>query len=295
MGAVFFAGLMVILCVLAGIFFLLGSILLIISIVKNRKGKKVRGLRIVTVISYFISVIFFAVPIGWFGFLRTANQQTFEGYVDTGVYIRHDSYNVNSSEQFYFNDDLYIAVDDELQGFRIEFGQSVANAKGGGNALLDKIFNYNSESTIYEVKNNSGYTILSGGNASYCRKFYKKEDSDKILNYYHSLAEYEYYYADLNSDGSVEYKAMGFDNEVFDKLLGAYETGEMASVTDEHAIVYSINQTSPDGVYWRSVDVVLKENDAYVLSSSGGGTHSGYRLDESTAAFVKSAVGYQPD
>ena len=74
--AVFFIGLMVVLSILAGTFFVIGSILLIISIIKKRKGEKVKVLRILTIGSYYISLVFSVVPIGFFIFLLIANLQS---------------------------------------------------------------------------------------------------------------------------------------------------------------------------------------------------------------------------
>ena len=74
--AVFIIGLMVVLSILAGTFFVIGSILLIISIIKKRKGEKVKVLRILTIGSYYISLVFSVVPIGFFIFLLIANLQS---------------------------------------------------------------------------------------------------------------------------------------------------------------------------------------------------------------------------
>jgi hypothetical protein len=287
MGAIFFMGLLAIVCILAGIFFLTGSILLIISILHKRKGKKVKRLRILAIVSYCISVIFFAVPLGWFTFLRGANQQTFENYVDTGVYVSSSASNKDTSEQFYYKGDLYIIVDNELQGFHKVFGEAVANVKESSNALLDKIFNYNSDGTIYTLKNDSGYTILSNR----VHNFYKQEDQERILNYYHSLKEYKYYYLKFGTGNGVEYIDMDFNKELFDQLRGKYKSSEAeVHISDDHAVEYSIEQTSPDGIFWRDVYVLLKEDSAYVVSTSSGDDYTGYQLDKSTTNHLKSVL-----
>lgn len=291
MGALFFAGLMVIFCILAGAFFLIGSILLIISIVKKRKGKKVKALRIVTIILYIISLVIIMVPIGWFGFLRMANQQTFHDYVNTGVYVNSTASKIYGGGQFYYNGDLFIEVDNEISGFQIERGQAVANAKSSDSFLLnmlDKIFNYNGEATIYSVKNDSGYTILSCGSS----KYYREVDKEKIINYYHSLPEYKYNYVKFGTGSGIKYIDMEFNKEVFEQLRSKYKSDEATvSITDNNAVGYSIDQTSADGVYLRDVSVLLTDDSAYVISTSSGGTYTCYQLDEKTINLVKVAVG----
>lgn len=85
---------------------------------------------------------------------------------------------------------------------------------------------------------------------------------------------------------------MDFDKEVFDQLRSKYESGEAeVSIADDHAVEYSIEQTSPDGVYLCSVSVLLTDDSAYVVSTSSGGTYTGYQLDEKTTDFVKSSLG----
>lgn len=289
MGAIFFAGLLVVSSILAGTFFLIGSILLIISFIKKRKGKKVKGLRIVTIISYFISLVFIAVPIGWFGLLRMANQQTFDDYVNTGVYVSSTASEIYGGGQFYYKGDLYIQVDNELCGFKIEREQAVANAKSSSSVLLDKIFNYNNEATIYSVKNDSGYKILLCGSSIY----YREVDKEKIINYYNSLAEYKYNYVEFGTNGGLEYINIEFNKEVFEQLRSKYESGETkVIITDDYAGDYSINQTSADGVYLRSVSVLLTDDSAYVISTSSGGTYTGYQLDKKTEDFVKVELGF---
>lgn len=88
MSALFFAGLIAVICVFAGIFFLFGSVLLIVSIVKRRK---VKSLQIFSISLYCVSLVLFVVPAGWLVFLRAANQSTFDDYVDTGVYVSSSS------------------------------------------------------------------------------------------------------------------------------------------------------------------------------------------------------------
>ena len=242
-----------------------------------------------TIISYFISLIFFAIPIGWIGFLRMANQQTFDDYVNTGVYVSSTASEIYGGGQFYYKGDLYIPIGNELSGFKVERGQAVANAKSSSNVLLEKIFNYNNEATIYSGKNDSGYTILLGGSSKYCREVNK----EKIINYYNSLAEYKYNYVEFGTSGELEYLDMEFNKEVFELLRSKYESGETeVTITDEHAREYSINQTSADGVYWRSVNVLLTDDSAYVVSSISGGTYTGYLLDKKTEDFVKDALGF---
>lgn len=292
MGAIFFAGLMVIFFILAGFFFLVGSILLIVSIFKKRKGKKITGLRIVTIVTYCISLVLIAVPIVWFGFLRMANHQTFDDYANTGVYVSSTASEIYGGGNFNFNGDLYIEVDNEISGFQIERGQAVANAKSSNSFLpnmLDKIFNYNGEATIYSVKNDSGYTILLCGMS----KYYREVDKEKIINYYHSLAEYKYNYVEFGTGSDVEYIDMKFNKEIFEQLRSKYESDETkVSITDDHAGDYSINQTSADGVYLRSVSVLLTDDSAYVISTSSAGTYTGYQLDKKTADLVKIALGF---
>lgn len=292
MGALFFAGLMIILCILAIIFFLIGSILLIIKIVKKRKGKKVKGLLIATIISYFISFVIFIVPIGWFGFLRMANHQTFHDYVNTGVYVNSTASEIYGGGQFYYNGDLFIKVDDEISGFQIKRGKALANAKSSDSFLsnmLDKIFNYNGEATIYSVKNDSGYTILLCGSS----KYYREVDKEKIINYYHSLAEYKYNYVKFGTGSGIKYIDMKFNKEVFEQLRSKYYSGEAkVSIMDNHAVEYSIDQTSADGVYLRDVDVLLTDDSAYVVSTISGGTYTCYQLDEKTTDFIKVALGF---
>lgn len=288
MGALFFAGLMVVFGIIAGTFFLIGSILLIISIIKKREGKKVKGLRIVTIILYFISLIFFSVPIGWIGFLRMANQQTFDDYINTGVYVSSTASEIYCGGQFYYKGDLYIPVDKDLCGSKIVHEQAVANAKSS-NIVLDRIFNYNNEATIYSVKNDSGYTILLCGS----NKYYRDVDKEKIINYYHLLAEYKYNYVEFGISGELEYIDMEFNKEVFQHLRSKYKSGEIrVTITDDHAGDYSIHQTSADGVYLRSVSVLLTDDSAYVISTVSGGTYTGYQLDKKTEDFVKVALGF---
>ena len=44
----------------------------------------------------------------------------------------------------------------------------------------------------------------------------------------------------------------------FEMLLNKYNSGEaIVTITDDDAVEYSIDQTSPDGIYSRSVNVLL--------------------------------------
>ena len=67
-GVVLFVGFLVILCIIAGVFFIRGSVIFVISIVNMLKGKKTKALWILTIILYCISLAASALPIGWLRF-----------------------------------------------------------------------------------------------------------------------------------------------------------------------------------------------------------------------------------
>ena len=280
---------MVILCIIAGVFFIRGSVIFVISIVNMLKGKKTKALWILTIILYCISLAASALPIGWLRFFRSTNQETFDDYVNTGVYISSTVYDIYSEGQFYYNGDLYVEVNNDLGGDQFELGQAVANAKDSDNLInivLAKIINYNYEATIYLVKNDSGYTILLLGWSKYCREV----DKDKIENYYRTLDEYKYSYYKFGS--GVKDIDMDFNKEVFEILHSKLKSGEAeVTITDDDAVKYSINQTSPDGLYSRSVSVLLAKDSVYVVSTSRGGINKCYPLDEKTSDFVKLKLG----
>jgi hypothetical protein len=217
--------------------------------------------------SLCISLIPAALPIGWIGFMRFANQNSFDDYVKTGIYVSCTTDEIRMLQKFYYNGDLYVEIGDEFGGNKFELGQAVANAKDSDNLInivLAKILNYNDEATIYSVKNDSGYTILKYGWYKYCREI----DKDKIKNYYQSLDEFKYSYYEFGSGG--EDIDMDFKKEVFEMLLNKYNSGEaIVTITDDDAVEYSIDQTSPDGIYSRSVNVLLANDSAYVVSKSG--------------------------
>jgi len=221
--------------------------------------------------------------------MRFVNQKSYDDYVKTGVYVSCTTDEIRMLQKFYYNGDLYVKIGDEFGGNKFELGQAVANAKDSDNLInivLAKILNYNDEATIYSVKNDSGYTILKYGWYKYCREI----DKDKIKNYYQSLDEYKYSYYEFGS--GEEDIDMDFNKGVFGMLLNKYNSGEaIVTITDDDAVEYSIDQTSPDGIYSRSVNVLLANDSAYVVSKSGEEIYECYLLDDKTADFVKLKLG----
>lgn len=266
--------------------------MLIVSISNKRKGIKTKGLLIVSIILYCISFAIILIPTAWIGFLRFSNQETFDDYVKTGVYVSSTANEIYREGKFYYNGDLYVKLDSDLSGSEFEVGEAVANAKSGGGFIdnvLDKIFNYNDKTTIYSVINDSGYTILKCGWSKYCREV----DKDKINNYYRTLPEYKYSYYKFGS--GIEDVDMEFNKEVFEILHSLRRSGEdEVTITDDYAVEYSIKQTSPDGVYYRDVYVLLTKDSAYVVALTSGSTYTCYQLDELTIDYVKEKLEFKP-
>lgn len=297
MGALIFAGFMLFLLGAAVVFFLIGSVLLIVGIVKKRRGKKFKALRIVAItVVYCIASICVAIPIGWVSIVRSGNLAV-RNYQDTGVYLSSTASEVRAEKRFYYDGDLYVEVEETgFYGSQTELGEALANAIDDKATFWDKFFNYTEDITIYPVKNDSGYKILSFGyNTNYC----KEADRDKILEYYRSLPEYEYKYSVFNTESrGFDYTALDFNKEIFDKLYATRGNDEATvRITDDQVIEdHYVYQESPDGLFSRSVSVLFTEDSAYVnsivRSSNGETEYTCYPLDTETADFVRRAFGF---
>ncbi|MDR0905123.1 MAG: hypothetical protein LBN00_02910 [Oscillospiraceae bacterium] len=292
MGVVFFVGFLIILCAIAGALLIIGIALLIVGNVRKRQMKKFKGKRIAAIILFCVSAVIFAVPVGWIVMLRASNASTFDGYVDTGVKVTsYDGWSISSSKKFNLNNELYVNAGTKLNGYDFQIGQAVANADTGNYKILDKILNYNSTTTIYAVVNDGGFTILSPGNGLW----YREKDRAEIINYYQSLAEYEYFFYSYDNNDDTGNVKIEMNADVFDSLIAKYSSDyseKAALITEEIVLDGSIKQTSPDGLYLRGVTVEFTETSAYVASSSGGGAYYGYPIDEETAHYLKNVLAF---
>jgi hypothetical protein len=293
-----FAGFMLVLFIVGSVFFLISSILLIVGIVRKRRGMKFKVLRIIAIIVlYCIALVCVIIPIGWVSIVRTGNQD--HNYRDTGVYLSSTPREVYADEQFYYDGDLYKAVkeDDFYGGSGTELSEALANAIGE-KTFWDKFFNYSEDITVYSVKNDSGYTILAFGPGS-SKKYCKDADRDKIPEYYRSLPEYEYEHSVFNTETStLSHAEMDFNKDVFNELRSKYSSGEEKIIIDGDDAIddYYIYQNSPDKLYSRSASVLITEDSAYVIAlthgSNAGIEYTCYRLSAETADFVRNALGF---
>ena len=214
MGAVFFMLFLAILFFVAMPFVIVSTVVIIIWIVRKRKGRKPRKwLLIVPTVVLIISSIIALLPVGYIGFLRYVNSiENKQGaYVKTGkmLYWSID----NSIHDCFEMDGLkYVEIHDGFPDDRFSFhyedklGKPVANIKNNPEnssffnefmtwlltgSTADKL----SKSTIYPLKNDNEFQLYHVNDFTWHRPQYTvfcpKQKLKSIRAYYMDIANYE--------------------------------------------------------------------------------------------------------
>jgi len=130
-----------------------------------------------------------SVPTVLFFMQRASNNAYEKGYINTGKMLYWGKNVGEYKNCFKMDGKQYVGLEIDGKSTSSQKNEAVANIKTKTSGLGDKIFGSNDAETLYNLKNDSGYIILTDRSYYYC----KISDTEDITEYYSDMSHYNYY------------------------------------------------------------------------------------------------------
>jgi hypothetical protein len=239
-GVIFLGALAFMILVIIGLLFLAGLVVILAGIIfavvfkiksKKSQSSKIKY-RLLPIIFLCSGIVILIIPITIVLVMRGLNEYTYIGYVNTGILTYYDEVNIDTNDgnysigsedyinSFTINNTDYIRVNltPNMDINKISKLKAVANAKvkqSNFPSFLSFVFNKNDIDTIYSVKSNSNLEILySSQGELYC----KKTDSEKVINFYNDMGNYNWEICDGIRYENSKLKSVIFNSEKLNEL-----------------------------------------------------------------------------
>jgi len=263
-GTIVFLMIMAGILLLGGTLFLVGIIFLIIRILKRHSNLNNKKKLTIPIVLIIIGLIMIIIPIILFFMQRAANNAYEDGYIDTGKML-YWSENVGEYKNcFKMDGKQYVDFDTNGEYTSHQKCEAATNIKTKTSSLSDKIFGANDAETLYNLKNDSGYRILTDQSNYYC----KLSDVKNIKKYYSNMSNYNYY-AFYGIDPKIKTSnanKIDIDSEKVKEVLSLSHKNKI-EIKKEFELV-TIIYNSKDCVFEGDLSFIKKANKLYYSYNS---------------------------
>lgn len=269
------------------LYFIFGIISFILGKRKERKGKKTILVKL-SIVLFAVSLFCMLILVGFGLALRANNGASFEGYVDTGKVLIMTE--MKMEQGFELDGEKFILLKDNYDCEKAKKKEAIYNIlpeeAGELEQFLDRLLNFNSYDTLYEIENDSGFPIYAS-NGNYYIICCRERDYEKIQNFYQKEAKMKYYYT--AADSNHERENMSWTKEEQKLLQTLYEKPNpqwKKKIFQEQEIKgeYYIVKISEDTIYSEEAHIFFTEEEACLwmddIDEEDEECYQGYVLDE---------------
>jgi len=258
-GTIAFLIIMVGILLLGITIFLLGTIFLIIRVLKRHSNMKKEKKLTMPIVLMVLGMIIISIPVILFFMQRASNNSYEEGYKDTGKMLYWGENVGGYKNCFKMDGEQYVGLEIDGKNTSSPKGKAVANIETKKSSLSDRIFGSNDAETLYNLKNDSGYRVLTDGSYYYC----SLSNVKNIIKYYGDMVHYNYY-AFYGKNPKIKISnanKITIDSEVISEVLSLSHKNKNEIKTGFHlaTVVYK----SKDGIFEGDLYFIKKANKLY--------------------------------